>query len=130
MILPLKSKKNPTSPLGDRWFRGCFWLSFQIPFQGGVYPSLYPSPWTRNGGAAGGRQVCFQFSAGFLALQFFTFFCDPLFSILGRYWLHFDLLFGLHVGVFGRILRTSVRHPISRCFCFRFRMFFKEFSDV
>ena len=83
-----------------------------FPSQGGVYPSLYPSPGTKNGGAAGGRLVSFPLLADLLALRFLTFFCDPLFITFRSIWLHFDLLFGPLFGGFSLILQSSVRHPI------------------
>ena len=44
------------------WFRGCFGLSFQHSHpKGGVYPSLYPSPWSQNGGAEGRRSLLLPF---------------------------------------------------------------------
>ena len=49
------------------------------PSQGGVYPSLYPSPWTKNGGAKASGEVSFPLPADFLALQFWTYFSDSHF---------------------------------------------------
>ena len=125
---------------GDRWFRVCFWSLSNLPsfsrhfqhssfLKGGVYPSLYPSPWTKNGGVAGGRLVSFPLLADLLALHLLTFFCDPFFISFGSFLAPFWPPFGSLFGGFWRILRASVRHPIFQRFFLDFRQFFKEFSD-
>ena len=81
---------------GDRWFRVCFWSLSNIPpffqhfqhssfLKGGVYPSLYPSPWSKNDGVYPRRLVSFPLLADFLALHFLTFLCDPLFISFGAF---------------------------------------------
>ena len=52
-------------------------------FQGGVYPSLYPSPWTQHGGGKVSKPVLFSLPSDFCCHSFFdTFLVPPFFRHL------------------------------------------------
>ena len=115
---------------GDRWFGG-FAVLFPPPpnpLKGGVYPSLYPSPWDQNGGADRRGVLPFSFFVRFLGLRFFAFFCAPFFSLLVRFWSILGSFLAPFFVFFGAVLAVSVRRLIEHRFSTDFRSFFKGFS--
>ena len=87
------SESNPTSPLGDRWFRAC--VAASIPptspsnafyIGGGVYPSSYLLPWTQNRGAEWGRSHLYPTFSPSWSSSFFHHFFN---TRLCWFWLHF-----------------------------------------
>ena len=74
---------SPTSPLGDRWYRG-FLSSFAhlpplLQSQGRGLPLPLSLPWTQHGVVNPSRSILSCIAIHFLNLHFFDLFCNPLF---------------------------------------------------